>query len=266
VDCRSAISVEVDGCGDRIFAYLPIEGSVEFSAAGERLCAGPGAVALLAPGLPCRFEATPVRCLVIEVRADRLVEELKIKGFTFGKRVSREWPDHSPEATGLLALGRFLLAELQDTTRPPLSARYRRRLEAVLLTCLARAVAGSHPEAMILDTRIGRRSPEQIEAWLHDPIPLPFAAADLAAFTGLTVRSMQRGFLRHFHSTPAAYLQELRLDAARSALLAGRGRVSVTEVAPDFQFHHLGRFASAYRTRFGESPSQTLASLRKAKP
>jgi AraC-like DNA-binding protein len=264
VDCRSAISVDVDGCADRVFAYLPIEGSVEFSAAQERLSAGPGEVALLAPGIPYRFEATPVRCMVMEVRADRILEELKIKGFPGTTIVSRAWPQPAPEATGLSSLGRFLLSELQDDSRPPLSARYLRRMEALLLTALARAIAGSLPKSP--DTMIGRRSLEEVDAWLEERIPLPCTAADLAAFTGLSLRSMQRGFLRHFHSTPTAYLQALRLDAARAALLAGRGRVSITEVAPDFQFHHLGRFASAYRTRFGESPSETLAAFRRPKP
>jgi AraC-like DNA-binding protein len=264
VDCRSPISVDVDGCADRVFAYLPIEGSVKFSAAEEHLSAGPGEVALLAPGIPYHFEATPIRCLVIEVRADRILEELKIKGFPGTAIVSREWPVHSPEATSLSSLGRFFLSELKDTSRPPPSTRYLRRMEAVLLTLLARALAGSLPESP--ETSIGKRSLAEVDAWLQEHITLPCTAAELAAFTGLSLRSMQRGFLRHFHSTPKAYLQALRLDSARKALLAGRGRVSITEVAPDFQFHHLGRFASAYRTRFGESPSETLAAFRRPKP
>jgi AraC-like DNA-binding protein len=33
---------------------------------------------------------------------------------------------------------------------------------------------------------------------------------------------------------------------------------SVTAVAMNFGFFHLGRFATSYRKRFGESPSETL--------
>jgi AraC-like DNA-binding protein len=53
------------------------------------------------------------------------------------------------------------------------------------------------------------------------------------------------------------------LDAAREALISGRGQISVSEVALEHLFHHLGRFAAAYRQRFGESPSETLAALKK---
>jgi len=37
-----------------------------------------------------------------------------------------------------------------------------------------------------------------------------------------------------------------------------KNKKTVTRVASDFDFHHLGRFATAYRKKFGESPSETL--------
>ena len=56
------------------------------------------------------------------------------------------------------------------------------------------------------------------------------------------------------------YLREIRLKRAREALLAADpcSATSVTEIALDSGFVHLGRFSSEYRNRFGESPSQTL--------
>ena len=39
-------------------------------------------------------------------------------------------------------------------------------------------------------------------------------------------------------------------------------QVTVSEVAYRWGFTHLGRFAGAYRERFGETPSQTLRSTR----
>ena len=38
----------------------------------------------------------------------------------------------------------------------------------------------------------------------------------------------------------------------------GAGELSVSEVAWRWGFAHHGRFAAQYRTRFGETPSQTL--------
>jgi AraC-like DNA-binding protein len=53
-------------------------------------------------------------------------------------------------------------------------------------------------------------------------------------------------------------LRTARLKQARLQLDAPRPGATVTEVALDCGFTHLGRFSSEYRRRFGELPSQTL--------
>jgi transcriptional regulator GlxA family with amidase domain len=55
------------------------------------------------------------------------------------------------------------------------------------------------------------------------------------------------------------YLQSVRLDRAHESLRrADPTRLTVSAVAHRWGFAHLGRFASAYRLRFGEPPSETL--------
>jgi transcriptional regulator GlxA family with amidase domain len=58
---------------------------------------------------------------------------------------------------------------------------------------------------------------------------------------------------------PRATLARLRLQAARARLLAATEADSVTAIALDCGFAHLGRFAVAYRRAYGERPSETLA-------
>ena len=64
-----------------------------------------------------------------------------------------------------------------------------------------------------------------------------------------------------------AYLKAIRLEKAHAALQSGdsKGGADVTKIALDAGFAHLGRFAQAYRLRFGELPSAT-ARLRSDKP
>lgn len=102
-----------------------------------------------------------------------------------------------------------------------------------------------------------RRAQEYLEANLHRMI----TATDLAASLHTSVRSLNRGFRRHLDTTPMAYLHECRLQAARRALLDQRDGDSVTRVAEDCGFSHLGRFAVDYRQRFGESPSKSLKAI-----
>ncbi|WP_433791973.1 AraC family transcriptional regulator [Actinoplanes sp. CA-252034] len=87
----------------------------------------------------------------------------------------------------------------------------------------------------------------------------PFTVGELAAIAGTSIRSLQAGFRRHVGSAPMTYLQQLRLTRAHETLRAGDpATITVAEVAHRWGFAHLGRFASAYRKRFGESPSETL--------
>lgn len=82
---------------------------------------------------------------------------------------------------------------------------------------------------------------------------------DAAAAVGLSPRALQAGFRRHLGTTPTERLREARLlGAHRELRSADPTAVTVSDVASAWGFGHLGRFASTYRRRFGQAPSQTL--------
>jgi len=86
-----------------------------------------------------------------------------------------------------------------------------------------------------------------------------FTAGEMATIAGMSLRSLQSGFRRHVGDAPMAYLQQVRLTRVHETLRrSDPAEVTVAEVAHRWGFTHLGRFASAYRNRFGESPSATL--------
>jgi transcriptional regulator GlxA family with amidase domain len=84
----------------------------------------------------------------------------------------------------------------------------------------------------------------------------PIRLAEIARHAGVNVRTLQKGFQRHFGQTPMNILRNARLDAAHYHLTVRRDAPSVTDVAFSNGFSHLGRFARDYRNRFGHSPSQ----------
>lgn len=103
--------------------------------------------------------------------------------------------------------------------------------------------------------RAVRRAQEVIEA---EP-ERAFTVADLAEVARVSVRSLQDGFRKHAGCSPMGYLQRVRLQRAREDLLrADPVEDTVAAIAHRWGFAHLGRFASAYRTRYQESPSETL--------
>ena len=81
---------------------------------------------------------------------------------------------------------------------------------------------------------------------------------ELAQYAGVSARSLYAGFQQYLDTSPKRYLLELKLQRVRQALLNPEQPQSVTEIATAWGFFQLGRFATEYRKRFGESPSDTL--------
>ena len=83
--------------------------------------------------------------------------------------------------------------------------------------------------------------------------------AALAEAAGISARSLQAGFRSLYGVSPTQFLRGVRLDKAHEALAASDcADRTVAEIATDWGFGHLGRFAQNYRRRFGQSPSATL--------
>jgi AraC-like DNA-binding protein len=82
---------------------------------------------------------------------------------------------------------------------------------------------------------------------------------DICISIGVAARTLRHIFEKYLGISPHQYLSERRLHLARSALLlATSGSTTVTDIATQFGFWELGRFAVNYRLRFGESPIATL--------
>ncbi|MEM9071889.1 MAG: AraC family transcriptional regulator [Myxococcota bacterium] len=100
-----------------------------------------------------------------------------------------------------------------------------------------------------------RNVEEYIEANAHRPLRL----RDLVVVSGASARSLQEGFKRFRGTTPMKWLRHVRLTRVHAELLrSDPSATSVAEVAATWGFAPSGRFASVYRRRFGELPSETL--------
>ncbi|APO51049.1 AraC family transcriptional regulator [Bradyrhizobium diazoefficiens] len=82
--------------------------------------------------------------------------------------------------------------------------------------------------------------------------------AQLACAAGIGIRALQLGFRRHFGVSISEMLLDMRLAGLHARLAQAPPDASITEIAFDLGFTHLGRMAGAYREKFGETPSATL--------
>ena len=88
----------------------------------------------------------------------------------------------------------------------------------------------------------------------------PVYVSDLCSAIGVSDRTLQICCQEHLGMGPRRYLWLRRMQHVRHALaLADRTGATVTEIATAHGFWELGRFAGAYRSFYGESPSATLA-------
>ncbi len=97
---------------------------------------------------------------------------------------------------------------------------------------------------------------QQLEAHIRSRPFAPLSLADLARAAGVTTRTLNTLCHRYRGISPMGLLRNLRLEGARERLLTDQD-ASVTEVALEHGFGHLGRFSAYYRERFGELPRQT---------
>ena len=74
------------------------------------------------------------------------------------------------------------------------------------------------------------------------------------------MRYLQRSIRTYFDVTITELLESIRMEAAHRDLSKLNPEEStVTRVALDSGFSHLGRFSVAHHQRFGEKPSEVLA-------
>ena len=89
---------------------------------------------------------------------------------------------------------------------------------------------------------------------MADHLDEPFSAVQLAKSAGLSVRQVERLFLRHLSLTPGRYYMRLRLERARELLRQTNMPILDVAIATGFTSHSY--FAQSYRLQFGRPPSE----------
>jgi AraC-like DNA-binding protein len=147
----------------------------------------------------------------------------------------------------------------RDTTANPSTLMLRELEESILVRLLqADRLFQIHWQKLSSRDRHHARL-AQVEDWIVANLHEPLSRADICGAAGMDVRTLSRAFHKKFGMGPMQYVRARRLDAV-NRLLLGHDPIAatVTEVAEDYGFHHLSRFAADYQRTFGESPSETL--------
>lgn len=99
-----------------------------------------------------------------------------------------------------------------------------------------------------------RRALELLDAMPNTPLHI----ADLCLATHTTERTLRNLFTKYLGMSPHRYLMLHRLRAIRRAILHAGPTDTITDICSRFGVWDFGRFASFYRSYFGEYPSHSL--------
>jgi AraC-like DNA-binding protein len=166
------------------------------------------------------------------------------------------------------ALARALAALTADPDGPLTQPMVVRPLvDSVLVALLYAADHPYHAALAAPCPRAGRAAVNRAVDLLEAEPELPWTVVDLARRVGLSTRALQYGFAAQAGRSPMAYLRQVRLQRADADLRAAAGPPlaagpGVASIASRWGFTNFGRFAAAYRARYGCSPSETLHQAR----
>nr|WP_315838731.1 AraC family transcriptional regulator [Bradyrhizobium prioritasuperba] len=261
-------SVSIDpGCLERFFlVQIPITGSARVRTAACEVATGPDRVgSLLSPTIPTRMTWQGDCAQLILLVERRLVEQraAALAG------TSRRTVEFDPAVDLETAPGRALqsqIAHLVDVAEslgpgrslaPNAAADLR---EAILDGLLNGQRHGLSDAIAVFDGRAETlpRALKRVRDHLHAEATEPLDLAGLAAVAGIGIRALQLGFKRHFGTSISDMLLDIRLAHLNARLRNADPSARITDIAFDLGFTHLSRMASAYRDKFGETPSTTL--------
>ena len=169
-------------------------------------------------------------------------------------------PDH---------LGTWLLSVVDAATRavrttpdiftsPPAADALTHALLRPMIRCLMDGQTRNEGVPRGHRAAIAMRFAAAVEASLDRPLLI----LDLCRMVGITARTLNALCQEQIGMSAQRFLALRRLHLTRRALLrSDRLSTTVTQIATSYGIWELGRFAVAYKSLFGESPSVTLRRL-----
>lgn len=243
-------------------AIRPLQGEMRVTSPSGSVVVTPQHATILSPSEQLTLEFAP-GCTLMIVKMDRVaVERAAVKLLS---RPLREplvfdlaMDPGKPRAATFWNIAAMLVGELARPGTGLKDAPVATQVELLMINALLNAQPFDLVATPTEKTRIAPRHVKLAEAYMFAHADEEIDLDALCGAAGVSRRTLYSGFRQHRGTSPMSYLKDIRLERVRQALLNARPDETVTQLAMQFGFQQLGRFAVDYRKRFGESPSDTL--------
>lgn len=264
-------NVSIDpGCLQGFYLLqMVVEGEEILRYGGREFQLHPGLIAVIGPDVSLK-KTSPAGTRKIMIKIDRtLLEQACAQHLGHSLRKPLDFqvdlPLNCGRGTGLANLVTFLHDQVSMSESMYRSPLMLANLEHMVTTSLLLSQQSNYFEE--LNSPVPAISPgfvKRVADYIETYADQPLTVEDLAAYAGVSTRSLFAGFKKYRNTTPMALLRFVRMKRAHVDLIAPKtASVTVTEVALNWGFAHLGRFTAEYKKAFGESPSETLRHARR---
>lgn len=166
----------------------------------------------------------------------------------------KHYSGNAEAITGVVPRLQSLLGRLDDVPLTAEAAEFWKRsmIEAVTANIVAGIPSerdGPLPSAL--------KVVRQVEEYLDSRPAEPVHISQICRQLHISRRTLHRAFHEALGVGPIAFLRYRRLCAVHTALRAQKDIRTISDIAMQFGFQNLGRFAGYYHQLFGEYPSQT---------
>ncbi|MGE0564060.1 MAG: AraC family transcriptional regulator [Pseudolabrys sp.] len=264
------VSLDAGQLGNFSILQRPLRGSYISRIDGTKIRIGSRQCHLIVPGVPIEMDWSP-DCVLLVVRFPaKSAVELGLEagqayarrsrlGLSFdlasrhGQSIRRSLDFALREGRGDGLLGRD----------PGLSADFERVIVAAMHSALGDSTT-IRPEDAAAHRTGDYIYVKEAETWMMDRLRMPISASELARELGVSQRTLSAAFRKYRNMAPLSWHRITRLDRCYHDLsTSGSTDATVTDIAINWGFEHMGRFAQEYMHRFGELPRQTLRRSRR---
>lgn len=260
VRCPTRLQVSSSPLPDSYIIYLMKAGEAKHVLDGQMAVATEHKAVVQCPGQQIEMITSAARCLALDFPRELVERGFASRNYFLSDfhRQGHTFDLNSPSGLALCRWTDWTASELNraDSTVALTSAAD--LIAQSLLNLFLDSVGTRMPSNSPIDGQLGRIRFSDLENWIRANLEMPLSVETFAEFAGVSTRAVQSAFQRFRGCSPTQFLCRVRLEEARRQLESPQAGVSVTQIALNHGFFHLGRFAKMYRERFGERPNDTL--------
>ncbi|MCR5978640.1 helix-turn-helix domain-containing protein [Gordonia jinghuaiqii] len=236
---------------------IPLAGRLSSITEGREIVSEPGQATLNPPDTPTVITNWSRTCEIIGFKIDRdyLQREIDRIAGRPGRSLVRQLDLRTgagAEWLGLLRSARQQVAQSESVLLR--NERMAEQLGGMLTTAL---VVAALPETDEVCAGTRPRTVKRVIDAIHLDPAHPWTVGELAEIGAVSARRLQQGFRECVGLSPMEYLLDVRLECIHNDLLAGSETATITDIATRWGVMHTGRFAAAYRRKYGVTPSET---------